>query len=304
MFSCSAQRILSGEIYTKTLLLLKKKKKNWLWWLETGFSSSDLPRLWADTEPVWPGCCWTLVRMILQEERGDISVCEVVCVSVCERDPEWQREHDHRGSKTVYMCVCMCVCVCVWSGWGRLTWQRGLTLPAWLLMQAFSSSFLSFFFLSSPFFLSSHFLFSLFLSFLSFCVCFFPYPHTPSFPFVCLFCSLLLSLISPSLPLSLCFYAQGKGLSLYHRVEPLSCSHFIHMETGASLLFSFPLPDSHTGAHTHIKHRVLYCSELYQYAVPVAIRPNSNKHTQSMQTVVPVNGADAGNTVVVTNSLC
>lgn len=52
-----------------------------------------------------------------------------------------------------------------------------------------------------------------------------------------------------TIPAFPCLCAQGKGLSLYHRVEPLSCSHFIHMETRASLLFSFPV-HTHTERHT------------------------------------------------------
>lgn len=69
------------------------------------------------------------------------------------------------------------------------------------------------FFLCRSLFLPSH-------TFPPFCL-----PLCPSSP-----------LSSFSIPPSLCLCAQGNRLSLYHRVEPLNCSYFIHMETEASLL--------------------------------------------------------------------
>lgn len=179
--------------------------------------------------------------------------------------------------------------MCVWSGLGRQTWQRGLTLPAWLIMQAFSSSFIFHPFLpfSSP--LNKFALFSF-----SCLLC--PF-HLP-FLLACLFRSLVLSPISPSLPLccSLCAL-RGEGLSLYHRVEPLSCGHFIHMEAGA--LFAIPLFHSHTNDDTQIKHTHLCCSMLRLQSAVTVWYPNP----QITQKVLPVDGADTGDTVIVTNSL-
>ena len=156
------------------------------------------------------------------------------------------------------MCACVHLCVCVCA-------RASVCVPVKWLRQADMAegphtsclaAHASLFPLSFPFFSFPPLFSSSLLSFPSF--------PSHSFPFVSIsFLTLahLPSLLSASFAhsfsllfhypsLSLCLYALGKGLSLYHRVEPLSCSHFIHMETGASLLFSFPLSDTHTHAHT------------------------------------------------------
>lgn len=144
------------------------------------------------------------------------------------------------------------LCVCV-------KWLRQADMaegPHTSCLAAHASLFFLFPWLSFSFLpFSSPFL--SFLSFLSFCVSFFPYPctHLPSLLSASFAHSFSLLFRYPSL--SLWLYAQGKGLSLYHRVEPLSCSHFIHMETRASLLFSLLLLDTHTQDCTHETHSII-----------------------------------------------
>lgn len=198
----------------------------------------------------------------------------------------WEILSDRENMTIVGAKLCVCVCMCVWSGLGRLTWQRGLTLPAWLIMQAFFlplfHPFLSF---SDPFI--SFPVFSFF-----FCVCFTFLFSLSAF----LAYSFFLLFPLPSLCRSLCAL-RGKGLSLYHRVEPLSCGHFIHMEAWGP--FAIPLFQSHIEKGIQIKHTHVCCCVLHVQSAVTVWYPNP----QITQPLVPVDGADAGNTVVVANSL-
>lgn len=204
------------------------------------FCSSDLPKLWADTEPVWPGGCWTLVRMILQEERGDISVCEVVCV----RDSEWQREHDHRGSKAV------CVCGVKWLRQADMAEGPHTSCLAAHARLFFLFPFLPF---SSPLLIS----FPLFFPFFLFLLCLFlPLPPHTFLPF-CLPLLLTPSLsyftIRPSLSASM---LRGKGCHCTIVLNHWAAATSYIWRLGPLSYSLFPLLDSQT--YTHIKNTQYY----------------------------------------------
>lgn len=174
------------------------------------------------------------------------------------------------------LCMCQCVYLCVcevakagWHGRGASHFLLGCSCKPFLPLSFLSFPLLPFTprfsipFDSWPYLFLYH-AYSL------------PCFSTPSLPF-CLPLLLPLSLSYYTIPPSLCLYAQGKGLSLYRRVEPLSCSHFIHMETQASLLVTISLA-------RHTWNPIFY---LLLYVLRV----------------LPVDGADTGDAVVVAHSL-